>query len=148
MQELTIPTPTIEELIWRKNSGGYQLVSNDHDRDDHYTHHCLVIADQDGTHWQTNYQRGYGEGDFGAEFNNTTTEGVRFTRLGPPADYTPKAGDLARDAEGDVWFIYSDPDYPDKLYGITTSYDPSATGHPIDDAQRLWGPLTLEHRLP
>lgn len=60
-----------------------------------------------------------------------------------PTEYTPKAGDLARDAEGDVWFIYADPD---QLHGITPSYDPSAPGHPIYDVQRLWGPLTLEHR--
>lgn len=63
-----------------------------------------------------------------------------------PTDYTPRAGDLARDAEGDVWFIYADPDHPNRLYGITPSYDPSATGHPLDGVQSLWGPLTLEHR--
>jgi len=60
--------------------------------------------------------------------------------------YTPKAGDLTRDAEGDVWFIYADPDRPDQLYGITNSYDTSAAGYPLDRVQRLWGPLTLEHR--
>ena len=63
----------------------------------------------------------------------------------PTTDYTPQAGDLARDADNDLWFVYADPD-TDQLHGITPSYDPFATGYPLDDAQRLWGPLTLEHR--
>lgn len=58
--------------------------------------------------------------------------------------YTPKAGDLIRDADNDVWFIYADPD-TDQLYGITNSYT-SAAGYPLDRVQSLWGPLTLEHR--
>lgn len=58
--------------------------------------------------------------------------------------YTPRAGDLARDADNDVWFIYADNDRPDQLYGITNST--SAAGYPLDRVQRLWGPLTLEHR--
>jgi len=63
-----------------------------------------------------------------------------------PTDYTPKAGDMARDTEGDIWFIYADPDRPEQLHGITPSYDTSANGYPLGGVQRLWGPLTLEHR--
>lgn len=63
-----------------------------------------------------------------------------------PTDYTPKAGDMARDTDNDIWFIYADPDHPNQLYGITPSYEPSAPGYPLDGVQRLWGPLTLEHR--
>lgn len=62
-----------------------------------------------------------------------------------PTDYTPRAGDLARDADNDVWFIYAGPD-TDQLYGITNSYDTSAAGYPLAGVQRLWGPLTLEYR--
>lgn len=60
--------------------------------------------------------------------------------------YTPRAGDLARDHDGETWYVYADPDQPDRLYGVTASYDPKMPPHSIRDVQDSWGPLRLEYR--
>lgn len=62
------------------------------------------------------------------------------------ARYTPKRGDLARDAYDVVWFIYVDPADPGQLYAIGAEFGAGTGGHRIEDCRRAWGPLRLEHR--
>jgi len=57
--------------------------------------------------------------------------------------YTHRAGDLVRDADHELWFVYGPPD---NLHAISADYDPAAKGHPIDHVIKWWGPLRLEHR--
>lgn len=62
------------------------------------------------------------------------------------ADYTPRAGDLARDHDGEIWFIYGDCDNPTHLYGIGPSYRHRSGGIPVRSIANDWGPLRLEYR--
>lgn len=59
------------------------------------------------------------------------------------ADYTPRAGDLARDHDHHLWFVYGTPD---NLHAISADYDPAATGQPVAHVVKWWGPLRLEYR--
>lgn len=63
-----------------------------------------------------------------------------------PARYTPRAGDLARDASDCVWFIYADCNDPKVLYAIGATFTAEQGGHPLNFVRREWGPLRLEHR--
>ncbi|QVJ03092.1 hypothetical protein KGD82_13740 [Nocardiopsis eucommiae] len=60
--------------------------------------------------------------------------------------YAPRAGDLVRDADDELWFVYASEAHPTHLYGINASYDPGQTGQPIKAVANQWGPLRLEHR--
>lgn len=60
--------------------------------------------------------------------------------------YAPHPGDLARDVDGEIWFVYADATDPEALYAITTPYKHRADGTPIDTVTGKWGPLHLEHR--
>ncbi|GAA1100237.1 hypothetical protein [Nocardiopsis metallicus] len=60
--------------------------------------------------------------------------------------YTPQAGDLVRDHDGEIWFVFACEAYPDNLYGINAHYDPGLAGQPIHALETNWGPLRLEHR--
>lgn len=62
------------------------------------------------------------------------------------ADYAPRAGDLARDADGEIWFVYADDRRPGPLYAINARTDPRETGQSIRDVDTTWGPLRLEYR--
>lgn len=60
--------------------------------------------------------------------------------------YTPRAGDLVRDASDDLWFVYADDRRPANLYGINASHRHGQAGQPVRDVETNWGPLRLEHR--
>lgn len=62
------------------------------------------------------------------------------------ATYTPCAGDLARDVDNELWFVYASEAHPTHLYGINAVYDPGQTGQPLKAVANKWGPLRLEHR--
>lgn len=60
--------------------------------------------------------------------------------------YTPHPGDLARDADGELWFVYADASDYTALYAINAYYMPRTGGERIEAVTGKWGPLTLEHR--
>ncbi|MEU3020062.1 hypothetical protein ABZ635_22005 [Nocardiopsis sp. NPDC007018] len=60
--------------------------------------------------------------------------------------YTPRPGDLVRDASDCVWFIYADCMDPKQLYAIGAEFTATSGGHPLTHVRREWGPLRLEHR--
>jgi len=61
-------------------------------------------------------------------------------------NYTPQAGDLTRDDDGEVWFIYADDRNHDHLYAINAHYMPHTGGENVETVDRNWGPLTLVYR--
>ncbi|MEU0236729.1 hypothetical protein ABZ234_03495 [Nocardiopsis sp. NPDC006198] len=61
--------------------------------------------------------------------------------------YTPRAGDLVRDADHELWFVYADDRNPDGLlYAINAHTDPREPGQPVRSVDTTWGPLRLEYR--
>ena len=60
--------------------------------------------------------------------------------------YTPRAGDLVRDADGELWFVYASDTHPANLYVIGAVYAHGSAGQPIAEVARNWGPLRLEYR--
>lgn len=60
--------------------------------------------------------------------------------------YTPRPGDLIRDNEGELWFVYADINDYTALYAINAYYLTRVGGQPIEVATAKWGPLTLEYR--
>jgi hypothetical protein len=81
----------------------------------------------------------------------SSVDAVTVTRVAPP-EYPPRAGDLWRDRDGQLWFGVDVTDYDaDKIaFGVELQGQNTYTygRWAADEINKRYGPLTLVHREP